>query len=169
MSTDGEIEEVKHWREANNSYLDHAKNLSKERLVVSAVIVANKKVLLLRRSPDDSFPGTWEFPGGGVEDNDRENIVDALRREVEEEAGLTLPTFPTGEVLSHPTRTALRVVLRFDIESEREIKLSHEHDAWVYLDVAGAEITEIDGVNVLDAMREENQGIMHLVASDSND
>ena len=44
-----------------------------------------KKVLLLQRNDGNN---TWEIPGGKRENN--EHIVDALKREVKEETGLTI-------------------------------------------------------------------------------
>jgi ADP-ribose pyrophosphatase YjhB (NUDIX family) len=56
-------------------------------LAVSAVIFRDGKVLLLKRakSPGNGF---WSLPGGRVEFG--ESLHTALRREVDEEAGLTI-------------------------------------------------------------------------------
>jgi len=57
--------------------------------VVGAVLSdADGRVLLLRRSAGDHLAGLWELPSGGVEDG--ETLVEALRREVTEETGLTV-------------------------------------------------------------------------------
>jgi len=156
-----------HWHDMHFDYLDEMHKLGKDRLVVSAVIVAKGKVLLLRRSPDDSYPGTWEFPGGGVEHFEDENLVEALRREVLEETGIGLPEFPVGEILTHPTRTALRIVLRFNIDNEVEVRLSHEHDSWLYVDVHGAREAYVDGINVFEAMRDESRDILEMISDKS--
>ncbi|GAA2266767.1 NUDIX hydrolase [Kitasatospora cystarginea] len=51
-------------------------------------IIHEGRVLLIRRRPDDSFPGMWELPSGGVDLG--EDIEDAARREAAEETGLTV-------------------------------------------------------------------------------
>ncbi|MEU1311036.1 NUDIX domain-containing protein [Streptomyces cinnamoneus] len=57
--------------------------------VVGAVIAnAEGKVLLLHRPADDYLGGLWELPSGGVDDG--EDLIEALRREVAEETGLTV-------------------------------------------------------------------------------
>ncbi|MDY0811872.1 NUDIX domain-containing protein [Kitasatospora purpeofusca] len=56
--------------------------------VAAAVISHDGRVLLLRRNPDDYMGGLWEVPSGRVEAG--ETILDALRRETNEETGLTI-------------------------------------------------------------------------------
>ncbi|GHC73766.1 NUDIX hydrolase [Streptomyces cinnamoneus] len=66
--------------------------------VVGAVIPdADGKVLLLHRPADDYLGGLWELPSGGVDDG--ETLVEALRREVAEETGLTVTA--VGGYLGH--------------------------------------------------------------------
>lgn len=45
------------------------------------------QVLLLRRSPTDSYPLKWEMPGGSVDASDK-SVLDAAARELWEESGL---------------------------------------------------------------------------------
>ncbi|MGK5639791.1 NUDIX hydrolase [Streptomyces sp. URMC 126] len=66
--------------------------------VVGAVIAdEGGKVLLLHRPADDYLGGLWELPSGGVDDG--ETLVEALRREVAEETGLTVTAI--GGYLGH--------------------------------------------------------------------
>lgn len=52
----------------------------------------HKGILLLRRAESDSLAGVWESVGGGIEHG--ESPLEAVVREVQEEAGLLLsPTF----------------------------------------------------------------------------
>ncbi len=54
---------------------------------VKAVICRQSRVLLLKRAASAlQYPGTWDLPGGSVEDG--ETLESALLREVREETGL---------------------------------------------------------------------------------
>ncbi len=154
-----------YWERLHGDYIAEMQRLDRERLVVSAVIYVHNKVLLVRRAPNDSYPGMWEFPGGGVDEvnHNFENIVVALRREVLEETGIVLPELPTGEVLVHPTRTALRIVLRFDLDGIPDVILSDEHDEYRFVDVNEAKTTQVGDAIIFDTMREENRGVLSIV------
>ncbi|MEV4611477.1 NUDIX domain-containing protein [Kitasatospora sp. NPDC049258] len=54
----------------------------------AAVIHHDGRVLLVRRNPDDHLGGMWEIPSGTVEAG--ETVLDALRRQTDEETGLTI-------------------------------------------------------------------------------
>lgn len=56
--------------------------------VVAGVILRDGKVLVARRGASMSLPGLWEFPGGKVEKDERQEI--ALAREIEEELGIAI-------------------------------------------------------------------------------
>lgn len=59
----------------------------KTRLIVSAVI--EKDGLLLfgqKKAGIGPYPNTWHLIGGGV--NDNESLIDAVKREIKEEAGI---------------------------------------------------------------------------------
>lgn len=55
--------------------------------VVAAIIEREGRILICRRTPSQSHPLKWEFPGGKVEPG--ESPSDALARELEEELGIT--------------------------------------------------------------------------------
>jgi 8-oxo-dGTP diphosphatase len=60
------------------------------RLIVAAIITKNGKYLLGRKPKDKPpYPNTWHLLGGGVNLGE-ENLEDAIRREVREEAGIEL-------------------------------------------------------------------------------
>jgi len=56
------------------------------------------RLLLARASSSLTIKGRWFLPGGGVDHG--ENPPDALRREIEEESGLTVTVGPLLDVLS---------------------------------------------------------------------
>lgn len=57
-------------------------------LVAAAVIRRAGKILIAQRPADKHQGGLWEFPGGKVESG--EPLVEALRRELQEELGIVL-------------------------------------------------------------------------------
>ena len=63
-------------------------------LIVSAIPIHRpspshpSRALVVQRAATDGFPLKWETPGGGVDPTDT-TILDALRRELHEETGLT--------------------------------------------------------------------------------
>jgi len=107
---------------------------------VGAAIFHGDSLLLLRRIP--TFPGLWELPGGSVEEG--EKLEEALRREVQEETGLTVKVrrpfhASTLEVDGQEARRVTIVAIEFlcEISSRAAIQLSpSEHDgfAWVRRD-----------------------------------
>lgn len=54
--------------------------------VVAAAIKKNGRYLLGKRPPKGMLGGLWEFPGGKVEEG--ESLVDAIKREIDEELGI---------------------------------------------------------------------------------
>ena len=70
------------------------------------------RILLARASPAITLQGRWFLPGGGVDHG--ESPPDTLRREIEEEAGLTVTVGPLLDVLSDvrtiPAGTSLHTI-----------------------------------------------------------
>jgi A/G-specific adenine glycosylase len=64
--------------------------------VTAAVLIRDGKVLLAQREQDDFLGGLWDFPGGKQEDG--EDLVQCLQREMEEELGIEVAV---GERLLH--------------------------------------------------------------------
>jgi 8-oxo-dGTP pyrophosphatase MutT (NUDIX family) len=95
------------------------------------------EVLLVQRSPKQRFMGgAWVFPGGAVHEDDADHAAAAVR-ELEEEAGLTLP--PDHPVVGWSRWiTPAEVVVRFD--------------TWFFVAEApeGAQVT-VDGAECVDA------------------
>ena len=78
------------------------------------------RLLLARASPALTLRGRWFLPGGGVQHG--EQPAESLRREIEEESGLTVTLGPLLDVLSDvrtiPDGTSLHTVrLIFEVAS----------------------------------------------------
>ncbi|KAB7847269.1 NUDIX hydrolase [Streptomyces mobaraensis] len=119
--------------------------------VVGAVIAdEGGKILLLHRPADDYLGGLWELPSGGVDDG--ETLIEALRREVAEETGLTVTAI--GGYLGHfdyrsgSGRTTRQ--FNFTATVTGETVTLTEHDAHLWADrtqqnqVSGAVHTILD-------------------------
>lgn len=68
-------------------------------LVVAALIRKSNTVLLSQRRADQSFPLSWEFPGGKIEPGESPEI--ALTREIHEELGCTVCVVDVVDVVFH--------------------------------------------------------------------
>lgn len=91
--------------------------------IVSAIVVANGKVLLLQR--DDNLgirdPNCWQLPGGGVENN--ETSDEAIKRELREEIGI-IPS--SLRFLISPTAETHVYYARLTDEEMKSIKKGNE-------------------------------------------
>ncbi|KZE69253.1 DNA mismatch repair protein MutT [Fictibacillus phosphorivorans] len=103
-------------------------------VVVKAVIEAEEKVLIVKRSDDDEIgAGTWEFPGGKIEFE--EEIEAALIREVKEETGLSVTVDHILYATSFFTDPLRKVVLitYFCQSSSSDVLLSEEHSNYMWV------------------------------------
>jgi len=72
----------------------------RSRLLVVAALVRNANaVLLSQRRADQSFPLSWEFPGGKIEPGESPEF--ALVREIQEELGCTVKVGQVVDVVFH--------------------------------------------------------------------
>jgi len=103
---------------------------------VAAVILDGDRILLGRRAPHSSYPGTWCIPCGHVEWD--EDIREAARRECREETGLEVRV---GEVVAvhsnfhNPAQHTVGVWFRCEITGG-ELRAGDDLDrvAWFPLD-----------------------------------
>lgn len=65
-----------------------------------ALLDADNRILLSRRPEGKSLAGLWEFPGGKVEEGERDE--DALQREVRHRLGVTIRCGELINFVSHP-------------------------------------------------------------------
>ena len=61
--------------------------------VAGALFIQDGEFLLARRAPHEQHPGTWEFPGGKLEQN--ESFEQAIIREIQEELAWDIKTEPS--------------------------------------------------------------------------
>jgi 8-oxo-dGTP diphosphatase len=75
---------------------------SEVHVAVGVLIAADGRFLLTSRPQGKAYAGFWEFPGGKLEDG--ESIEQALRRELQEEIGVTIgEAFPwRDQVVDYP-------------------------------------------------------------------
>lgn len=111
-----------------------------EKTVVGAVIAdPNGHVLLLRRTADDYLGGLWELPSGGVDPG--ESLIEALRREVAEETGLTVAA--VVDYLCHfdyrsgSGRTTRQYNFAATVTSTEQAVELTEHDVHLWADITG--------------------------------
>ena len=109
------------------------------RVAAKAAIFHGDQILLLHRSLHAADPGTWDLPGGQVEEG--ESLPHALRREVREETGYDVrigPVFHAEVFGSFSKRGRIRptvgVFFLCDAPTRKRLKLDrkeHTEFAWV--------------------------------------
>ncbi len=108
---------------------------------VSAFIPWQGKALIVKRAKDDSFlPGYWEQVGGKVDPG--ESHEDALIREVQEEAGITVTpvrSYNQFEYTHFDGRRMCEYTYICNLVSDPTITLSFEHQDFMWVDLQGLE------------------------------
>lgn len=87
-------------------------------IVAAGIVIEDGKVLLSRRKTGTHLAGMWEFPGGKTEPG--EDPRAALRRELEEELGITVHVGEILDVTYHRYEEANKSVLLLFFEAQRE-------------------------------------------------
>lgn len=107
----------------------------------------NEKILLMKRADSKKMmPGRWEFPGGGVEED--ETPEEAALRELEEETGLEEEMSVRGESAEIDTVHGRLRIFPFLVETvEGKIALSREHTDYKW--ISKDELEEFDTVEGL--------------------
>ena len=104
-------------------------------VALKAIIIYNRKVLIIQRSYGDvSGSGSWEFAGGKLEFG--EDLETGLKREIMEEVGLQVnierllyaSTFQS-------TESRQTVILNYQCHSSSDqVILSEEHEEFIWAD-----------------------------------
>jgi len=113
--------------------------------VVAAVIVRNGRILICQRAEDQLMPLKWEFPGGKVEPG--EELRAALKRELDEELGITATIGTRVTVIRHTYGNGNAVELHFYRVDEFEGELENR----IFHDVRWVGRTELKGYDFLEA------------------
>ena len=100
--------------------------------VAAAVIKYEDKVLLMRRAPGQAHAGTWEFPGGKVENGERTSA--ALFRELDEELYIKAKI---GKLITSVSDGEYEI-FAYDVKYFDGLITLHDHDdmQWVTLNEA---------------------------------
>ncbi len=130
--------------------------VDRELRVVCAVISDESgRYLVARRPQGKALAGKWEFPGGKVEPG--EEPSEALRREIEEELGVTISVMdPLTEVVHHDNSGCIRL-LPFSARLNDGVPRAIEHESirWVSLkelmalDLADADVPIVRQLSTL--------------------
>ena len=91
--------------------------------VVAALIVRSDEILICQRAADQPMPLKWEFPGGKIEPYEQEPA--ALRRELEEELGISATIGEKVASLQHHYKKGGTVELHFYCVREYEGELEN--------------------------------------------
>ena len=99
---------------------------------------AEGKILFLRRSEKCTRAGGWDFPGGGLENEDS---IEGIKREAGEESGIEISEVSPVSSISHDSKEpGVRALLIGYVAKLKsgEVKLSWEHDdhKWLEIDEA---------------------------------
>jgi 8-oxo-dGTP diphosphatase len=111
--------------------------------VIGHVLIFNEKrefLIIQRLKNDNVLPGYWDIPGGTIED--RESIVNGVRREAREETGLEISNpslfFHTWNIDERKAKCFIRMIFLAKYDGDPSaIRLDsseHEACAWIAFD-----------------------------------
>lgn len=113
--------------------------------VVAALIVQGGKVLVCQRTRHQTMPLKWEFPGGKIEEGEQPR--DALRRELDEELGITATVGDELARIQHEYPNGAMVELRFFVVREYQRELENR----IFKDIQWAQPKDLPKYDFLEA------------------
>ena len=113
--------------------------------VVAALIVRDGKVLVCQRTRHQTMPLKWEFPGGKIEEGEQPR--DALRRELDEELGITATVGDELARIQHEYPNGAMVELRFFVVREYQRELENR----IFKDMQWAKPKDLPKYDFLEA------------------
>lgn len=100
--------------------------------VAIGVVRKSGKLLLVKRSPDESSAGKWSFPGGKIEAD--ETPEEAAVREVKEETDLDIEVISDGETFKAEGELGVWKIFPYLMEYQGgEVDLNHENCEYSWL------------------------------------
>jgi 8-oxo-dGTP diphosphatase len=113
--------------------------------VVAALIVKEGKVLVCQRTRHQTMPLKWEFPGGKIEEGEQPR--DALRRELDEELGITATIGDEVARIRHEYPNGGMVELRFYVVREHKGEIENR----IFRDIQWSERKDLLSYDFLEA------------------
>lgn len=93
-----------------------------------------KKILLLKRAPDDQDGNTWGIPGGGAHENETQHQTAV--RETQEECGIKKIPGTKFDIFEQKYPTFQWTTFLYAVSAQFELKtLSKEHTNWFWFDL----------------------------------
>jgi 8-oxo-dGTP diphosphatase len=113
--------------------------------VVAALIVRDGKVLVCQRTRHQTMPLKWEFPGGKIEEGEQPR--DALRRELDEELGITATIGDEVARIRHEYPNGGMVEIRFYVVREHKGEIENR----IFRDIQWSERKDLLSYDFLEA------------------
>lgn len=116
--------------------------------VVAALIWKNSEILICQRTRHQPMPLKWEFPGGKIEEGEQPR--DALRRELDEELGISATIGDEVSRIRHQYPNGNSVELRFfDVQN-----FDGEIENRIFREIVWAKPADLPSYDFLEADRE---------------